>query len=125
MLAVYNFKVEYLKCVDFAENPIAPQVFFTTFYWGDYPVMCHFAYFASKLRKIPLTLTTERTYTPKGFKGIALRLLDHTFNKIVRNGVDVYTAHCTAARRYCIENLEARKNIITMPPSIDIFSAFS
>jgi len=24
----YNFKVKYLKCVDFAENSIAPQVFF-------------------------------------------------------------------------------------------------
>jgi len=76
MLTVYNFKVEYLKCVDFAENPIAPQVFFHVLLGRydivmlreDYPVMCHFAYFASKLRKIPLTLTTERTYTPKGFK---------------------------------------------------------
>ena len=118
----HNFKVRYLRCVDFDENPIAPSVFFRVLRGGynvvmlreDYPIMCHLAFFASKIRKIPTILTTERTYYPTGLKRIFLKFLDVTLNKILREGVSAYTAHCSAAVEFSKKKLgTSRKMVIT------------
>jgi len=125
--AEYNFNVKYFRCIDFAENPITFKVFIEVLLENydiillreDYPVMCHLAYLASKIKRRPTLLTTERNYDPPGLKGVAIKLLDASINKILRNSVEIYTAHCSAAKHYCIEKLSTRKEIIIIPPSID------
>ena len=123
----HNFEVKYLKCVDFDENPIAPSVFFHVLRDGynvvmlreDYPIMCHLAFFASKARKIPTILTTERTYYPTGLKGILLRALDATVNKILREGVSAYTAHCSAAVEFSKKKLGTSRAMVITPAGVD------
>jgi len=122
--------VKYLKSINFAENPIAPSVFLhvlrgkynVILLREDYPVMCHLAYFAAKIKKIPTLLTTERTYRPKGLKGLLLRLFDVTVNSVLRNGANAYTAHCTAAIDFVEKNLGTSRKMILTPAGIDINS---
>jgi glycosyltransferase involved in cell wall biosynthesis len=85
----------------------------------DYPIMCHLAFIASEITNTPTTLTTERSYYPKGLKGLSLKLFDLTINKILRNGIDVYFAHCNAAKKFSKDILKAWQNIFVIPHSID------
>lgn len=111
----HDFKVKYLPTpLNISENPIAPSVFThilkndydVVLLQEDYPNICHLAYFAARLKRIPLVLSTERTYYPEDLtKKISLKILDRTVNKIIRNGVDVMTAHCTAAKEFMIKEL--------------------
>lgn len=122
----FGFNVEYLRCLDIAENPFVPQTLFRALsdydvilLREDYPVMCLMGYIASRIRGTPTLLTTERNYTPTGVKGRFLKILDVSTGKILRNGVNSFTAHCTAAKKYSMENLGSRKEIVVIPPSID------
>jgi len=125
----HDFKVKYLPTIlNLGENPIAPSTFVhvlkndydVVLLQEDYPIICHLAYFAAKIRGIPTILSTERTYCPAGFaKKIALKILDKTINKIVRDGVDVMTAHCTAAREFMIKDLGVKREIKVIPVGVD------
>ncbi len=122
-----EFKVKYLTSIDFAENPIVPSVFFHVLKGNydvvmlreDYPFICHMAYFAAKVKGIATVLTTERTYYPSSFKGFFLKFFDITINKVLRNGVDAYTAHCTAAKDFAEKYLGTLRTIAVIPPGID------
>lgn len=126
----HNFKVKYLKSIDFAENPFAPSVFLhilrsnfdVVMLREDYPFMCHLAYFASKIKRIPTILTTERTYKPQGFKGFFLRVFDVTINRVLRSGADAYTAHCNAAMDFARKNLGTSRKMVLTPVGIDTYS---
>jgi len=111
----HNFKVKYLLTpFNIGENPIAPSVFThiikndydIVLLQEDYPIICHLAYFAARLKRILTILSTERTYYPGDFaRRTALKILDKTTNKIVRNGVNIMTAHSTAAKEFIIKEL--------------------
>jgi len=126
----HDFKVKYLPTIlNIGENPIVPSVFVhilkndydVVLLQEDYQNICHLAYFASKLKGIPMILSTERTYHPNNFaKRIALKILDKTISKIVRNGVDTVTAHCTAAKEFMIKELGVpRERIKVIPVGVD------
>jgi len=125
----HDFKVKYFPTpLNVGENPIVPSVF-THILKNDYDVVllqedyltiCHLAYFATRLKRIPMILSTERTYYPEDFtKKIPLKILDKTINKIVRNGVDVMTAHCTAAKEFMIKELGVKREIKVIPVGVD------
>jgi len=125
----YNYKVRYLKSVDFDENPIAPSVFFSVLrekydvvmLREDYPIMCHLAYLAAKMKRTPLTLSTDRTYSLSilSFKGFFLGFLDLTINKLVRASVDAYVAHCTAAKDFVLRALNTHRDVKVIPIGVD------
>lgn len=125
----HDFKVKYFPTpLNVGENPIAPPVFVhiikndydVILLQEDYQNICHLAYFASKFKGIPTVLSTERTYYPEALtKKIPLKILDRTANKIVRNGVDVMTAHCTAAKEFMIKELGVKREIKVIPVGVD------
>ncbi|MCZ7392767.1 MAG: glycosyltransferase family 4 protein [Candidatus Methanoperedens sp.] len=125
----YNFKVKYLASIDFYENPIAPSVFLhvlrgkydVVMLREDYPVMCHLAYLAARITNTPLTLSTDRTYSLSSFtlKGIFLKILDCTINRIVRNNVDAYIAHCSSAKEFVIKKLKTNKDVKVIHIGVD------
>ncbi|HID26757.1 MAG TPA: glycosyltransferase family 1 protein [Methanosarcinales archaeon] len=126
----YEFKVEYLPTIlDIGENPIVPSAFIHIFknnydlilLQEDYQNICHLAYVAAKIKKIPTILSTERTYYPENFaKRVLLKWFDKTINKIIRNGVEVYTAHCTAAQDFVIKELKVPREVKVIPVGVDI-----
>lgn len=125
----HDFKVKYLPTIlNIGENPIAPFVFThilkndydAVLLQEDYPLICHLAYFAARLKRIPTVLSTERTYYPEDItKKTPLKILDKTVNKIIRNGVDVMTAHCTAAKEFMIKELGVKREIKVIPVGVD------
>lgn len=125
----YNFRVRYLASIDFDENPIVPSVFFhvlrgkydVVMLWEDYPFMCHLAYFAARIRNIPTTLSTDRTYSLSGFslKSLVLKILDSTINRTLRNNVDAYIAHCSAAKEFVIRELKTGKDVKVIHIGVD------
>lgn len=125
----HDFKVKYLPTIlNIGENPITLSAFArilkndydVVLLQEDYPIICHLAYFAAKIRGIPTILSTERTYCPEDFtKKIPLKILDKTINKIIRNGVDVMTVHCTAAKEFMIKELGVKREIKVIPVGVD------
>ncbi len=125
----HDFKVKYLPTpLKLGENPIVPSVFThilkndydVLLLQEDYPVICHLAYFAARLKRTPTILSTERTYYPADVtKKISLKILDKTLNKILRNGVDAITAHCTAAKEFMIEELGVKREIKVIHVGVD------
>lgn len=125
----YDFKVKYLPTpLNVGENPIVPSVFTHILKNGydvvllqeDYPIICHLAYFAARLKRTPTVLSTERTYYPEDLtKKTSLKILDKTANKIMRNGVDVMTAHCTAAKEFMIKEVGVKREIKIIPVGVD------
>ncbi len=117
----YDFKVKYsLTPLNLGENPVAPSVFIhilindydVLLLQEDYPFICHLAYFAARLKRTPMILSTERVYYPEDFtKKILLKILDKTVNKIVREGVSAITAHCNAAKEFMIKKLGVKREI--------------
>lgn len=108
------FKVKYLPTlIDKGEIPITPTVFTEVLRGGydalllqeDYQPVCHIAYMASRVKRIPTIVSTERTYFPEGNKRKVLGLFDATFNKMVRKGSTAYTSHCSAARSFVEKEL--------------------
>jgi len=125
----YNYNVKYLASIDFYENPIVLSVFFhvlrqhydVIMLREDYPIICNLAYFAAKIKKIPLTLSTDRTYSlgVSNLKGLLLKILDSTTNRLVRNGVDAYIAHCSAAKEFVIDELKTTNQVKVIHIGID------
>jgi len=125
----HDFKVKYLPTIlNIGENPITPSVFTNVLkndcdvvlLQEDYPFICHLAYFVAKIRGIPTVLSTERTYYPGNFaRRVALKTFDRTTSKIVRDGVDVMTAHCTAAREFMIKELGVKREIKVIHVGVD------
>lgn len=119
------FEVKYVRMfLDVGEIPLAPGSFFevlrndydVVLLQEDYQPICHFAYFASRLKKLPTVLSTERNYTPDGIKGKVLSLFDMTFNRPIRAGATIYTAHDRAARDYVEGHLGIRKGRVQVIP---------
>jgi len=125
----HDFKVEYLPTIsNIGENPMTPSVFTNVLkndcdvilLQEDYPYICHLAYLAAKIRGIPTVLSTERTYYPGNFaRNAALKILDKTINKVVRDGVDIMTAHCTAAKEFMIKELGVKREIKVIHVGVD------
>jgi len=122
-----NFNVKYLpSLIDLGDNPITTGI--KNYIAGqdlvmlqeDYPLICHKAYSAAAKFGIPTILSSERTYYPKNIvKRYALKLLDATTNKILRNEVDVLTAHCTAAKEFMNHELGAKREITVINVGVD------
>jgi glycosyltransferase involved in cell wall biosynthesis len=114
-----SFSVNYLPTLlDFADNPIVSfeasliKDCDVLMLGEDYPYICHKAYRIAKKNKIPLVLSSERTHNPQSkIKLYALKTLDITVNRVLRNGVDVLTAHCTAAKNFMSQELGVKREI--------------
>ncbi|MDI6888785.1 MAG: glycosyltransferase family 4 protein [Methanocellales archaeon] len=125
----YNFKVKYLRTlVDVFENPIVPTAFIeilrgdydVVLLQEDYPNICHMAFFASKIKRVPTVLSTERNYMPSDIsKRVGLSFFDKTINRIVRNGVDVFTAHCLAAKDFMNDMMGVDRDIKVIHVGVD------
>ena len=125
----HDFKVKYSPTLlNLGENSISPSVFIhilkndydVLLLQEDYPFICHLAYFAAKLKRTPMILSTERTYYPADFKkNISLKILDKTVNKIVRDGVGSITAHCNAAKEFMIKELGVKREIEVIHVGVD------
>ncbi len=122
-----NFNVKYLPTLtDLGDNPITTGI--KNYIAGqdfvmlqeDYPLICHKAYSAAAKCGIPAILSSERTYYPKNIvKRLALKLLDATTNKKLRNEVDVLTAHCSAAKEFMNNELGAKREITVINVGVD------
>ena len=114
-----TFSVKYFPTqIDFADNPVVSldagilNGYDILMLQEDYPFICHKAYRAAKKYGIPVVLSSERTYYPENkIKVYALKILDLTINKVLRNGVDVLTAHCTAAKDFMVAELGVKREI--------------
>jgi glycosyltransferase involved in cell wall biosynthesis len=122
-----NFNVKYLPAlIDVGDNPVTTGI--KNFIAGqdlimlqeDYPLICHKAFNAAKKFSIPTILSSERTYYPENIaKRYALKLLDATTNKKLRIGVDVLTAHCSAAKEFMNYDLGAKREITVINVGVD------
>ena len=122
-----DFGVEYLPTlIDAGDNPIIKGIDEhirdrdVVMLQEDYPFICHRAYAAARKYDVPTILSSERTYYPEStIKRYALTLLDATVNKKLRDGVDLLTAHCTAAREFMIGELGVRREIEVIHVGVD------
>jgi len=119
-----NFNVEYLPTIfDIGENPIVYGLdlegYGVALLQEDYPFICHQAYAAAKKRGIKMILSSERTYYPKGIKGAILELFDKIKNRDLREGVDVLTAHCSAAKEFMERELGVEREIKVIHVGVD------
>lgn len=122
-----DFDVRYLPVlVDIGDNPIVSGVKKhilgqdIVMLQEDYPLICHKAYSAAREYDIPVILSSERTYSPENIaKRYALKLLDTTTNRKLRNGADALTAHCTAAKEFIIEELGVKREIAVIHVGVD------
>ncbi|MCD1294183.1 hypothetical protein CUJ83_04135 [Methanocella sp. CWC-04] len=131
-----TFRIKYLPTVfDVGEIPFTPTVFLEVLKGGydalllqeDYQSICHLAYIAARIKKIPTVLSTERTYHPENYKRNVLGIFDATFNKMVRNGTTVYTAHCRAARDFMQSEIgvaEGRMRVIPIGVDTRFFKPY-
>ena len=122
-----GFSVEYLPTlIDAGDNPIVKGIdkrirnHDVVMLQEDYPFICHRAYAAARKFGVPTILSSERTYYPESaVKRYALSVLDATVNKKLRDGVDLLTAHCTAAREFMIGELGVRREIRVIHVGVD------
>ncbi|WP_440947230.1 glycosyltransferase family 4 protein [Methanosarcina sp. T3] len=122
-----SFSVNYLPTlVDFGDNPIVTggvrsvKDYDVLMLQEDYPYICHKVYRAAKKHGIPMVLSSERTYYPENpVKLYALKTLDITVNKLLRNGVEVLTAHCTAAKNFMSAELGVKREIRVVNVGVD------
>lgn len=123
----YDFDVEYISTlIDFGDNPVTTGIknhikdLDVVMLQEDYPFICHGAYGAAKNYNIPTILSSERTYYPENIaKRCVLKVLDATLNRRLRDGVDVLTAHCMAAREFMTEKLCVKQNIKVIHVGVD------
>ena len=114
-----NFSVEYISTlIDIGDNPITAKTknhirnLDAVMLQEDYPFICHNAYEAAKKYNVPSILSSERTYYPENTaKRYVLKILDATLNSRLRNGVNILTAHCTAAKEFMTEELYVKREI--------------
>lgn len=122
-----GFEVKYLPTlIDIGDNPVIKGVKNQIKYLDvvmlqeDYPLICHRAFDAAKNENIPTILSSERTYYPENIiKRYALKLLDMTSNKNLRDGADALTAHCTAAREFMTNELNVGREIKVIHVGVD------
>jgi len=122
-----DFNMEYLPTlIDMGDNPIVTGInkyiddHDVVMLQEDYPFICHRAYAAARKFGIPTILSSERTYHPESVvKRHALSVLDTTVNKKLRDGVDMLTAHCTAAKEFMIGELGVRREIRVIHVGVD------
>ncbi len=122
-----DFDVRYLPVlVDIGDNPIVSDVKNhireqdIVMLQEDYPLICHKAYSAAREYDIPVILSSERTYSPENIaKRYALKLLDLTTNRKLRNGADALTAHCTAAKEFITDELGVKREITVIHVGVD------
>lgn len=122
-----SFSVNYLPTLlDFADNPVVSgraglfKDYDVLMLQEDYPYICHKVYRIAKKYEIPMILSSERTYYPDNqVKLYALKALDATINKSLRNGVDVLTAHCTAAKDFMSAELGVKREIRVVNVGVD------
>lgn len=122
-----DFSVKYLPTlIDAGDNPIITGIdkciknHDVVMLQEDYPFICHRAYAAARKFGIPTVLSSERTYYPESIvKRYALRVLDTMANKKLREGVDVLTAHCTAAKEFMIGELDVKREIEIIHVGVD------
>ncbi|RZN39084.1 MAG: hypothetical protein EFT35_04040, partial [Methanophagales archaeon ANME-1-THS] len=103
----YPFEVDYLRTiVNLGDNPLVYGLdikdYDLALLQEDYPFICHRAYTEAKKQGIKTIVSSERTYYPAGIKGAVLKILDKGKNKELREGVDLLTAHCTAAKEFMV-----------------------
>jgi glycosyltransferase involved in cell wall biosynthesis len=121
----YKFSIQYLPTiVDFGENPVVLGLnikgYDAMLLQEDYPLICHKAYSLAKKYGIPTMLSSERTYYPQSIaKRAALKVLDKTSNNRLREGVDIITAHCSAAKEFMKRELGASRDIEVIHVGID------
>ncbi len=123
----HNFTVKYLSTfIDVGDNPVITGIKNhikdqdLVMLQEDYPLICHKAYNAAKNYNVPTILSSERTYYPEdAIKRYALKVLDTTINKKLRDGVDLLTAHCTAAREFIINELGVEREIKVIHVGVD------
>jgi glycosyltransferase involved in cell wall biosynthesis len=122
-----DFDVRYLPVlIDIGDNPIVSRVKDyikkqdILMLQEDYPLICHKAYSAARGYNIPVILSSERTYSPENIaKRYALKLLDATTNRKLRDGADALTAHCSAAKEFIIEELGVKREITVIHVGVD------
>lgn len=123
----YDFNVEYISAlIDVGDNPVTTGIknhirdLDTVMLQEDYPFICHSAYDAAKNYNIPSILSSERTYYPENVaKRYVLKALDATLNRRLRDGVDVLTAHCTAAKEFMTVELCIKREIKIIHVGVD------
>jgi len=122
----YKFVVRYLPTIlDFADNPVVLGVstegYDAVLLQEDYPLVCHQAYSRAKRCGLPTMLSSERTYYPQNIaKRAVLKLLDKTSNRRLREGVDVLTVHCSAAKEFLQQELGVSRDIQVIHAGVDI-----
>jgi glycosyltransferase involved in cell wall biosynthesis len=122
-----DFDVRYLPVlINMGDNPIVSGVKDhvreqdIVMLQEDYPLICHKAYSAAREYDIPVILSSERTFSPENIaKRYALKLLDATTNRKLRNGADALTAHCIAAKEFIIEELGVKREITVIHVGVD------
>ena len=92
---------------DVGDNPIPIEIkrlrdeFDLIWIQEDYPLFCFTMRFLNK--SVPSVLTTERYYYPPSpLKSLALRLLDCTSSRMLRESSTALTAHSNASRRFVL-----------------------
>lgn len=120
----FDFKVKYLPTLlDIGDNPIVSGLDLegcdVALLQEDYPFICHKAYREAKKHEIKTVLSSERTYYPGGIKGTILKALDKLKNDKLREGVDVLTAHCSAAKEFMERELGVKKEIEVIHVGVD------
>ncbi len=114
------FDVIYLRTlIDLFENPVVIgdlnkiiKKFDVVMLQEDYPLICHFAFFAAKKHGVKTILSSERTYIPFDFKKrIGLNVFDATISKFLRENADILTAHCTEAKKFLKNVVGVRRDI--------------
>jgi len=121
----YKFAVRYLPTIlDFADNPVvlgvSTQGCDAVLLQEDYPLVCHQAYSRAKSCGLPTMLSSERTYYPQNIaKRAVLGFLDRTSNRRLREGVDVLTVHCSAAKEFLQNELGVSRDIEVVHTGVD------
>jgi glycosyltransferase involved in cell wall biosynthesis len=121
----YGFAVKCLPTfLDFGDNPVVRGVTVTNcdvvLLQEDYPFVCHQAYSRAKRCGLPTMLSSERTYYPQNLaKRAVLRFLDRTSNRRLREGVDVLTVHCSAAKDFLQSELGVSRDIEVVHTGVD------
>lgn len=121
----YKFNIAYLPTIlDVGENPVVFGLnikdYDAVLLQEDYPLICHKACSMAKKHKLPTILSSERTYYPQSItKRAVLKFLDKTSNKRLREGVDIITAHCSAAKEFLEKELGVSREIEVIHVGID------
>jgi len=120
----FDFKVKYLPTLlDIGDNPIVSGLDLegcdVALLQEDYPFICHRAYKEARKYGLKTILSSERTYYPGGIKGTILKALDKLKNDKLREGVDVLTAHCSAAKEFMERELWVKREIEVIHVGVD------